>query len=341
MTIYFRFIFKKLTLNFLICYISLLFSYFLTDLFSHTSIPPPSVILLNFLAMILLRADLLVSLAFLLALLGTLLSLNEHREIMACQAAGFSKWRILFPFYLFTLLLALFSYANGEWGTPFASGKLRVIKKSRKIAKASPFSMKILPDKSRVLFQVDENGIHDFYWIRSHQDILHCKRLIFEEETPIGLFVDIFSSSENDLLEKKASIDKMVLDMRFKEMKNQPFMNHYSSLSRLFRLLTTNILSIISDREKVLTFLLYKLLYPLFPLFFLTILSPAFISYRRTLNPYFTFLKAILAYLIFYSFIKTFILLGENYILSPWITLVLPFVLLQGFFSVRLSRCET
>jgi lipopolysaccharide export LptBFGC system permease protein LptF len=335
--LYFQFIFKKLFILFLIIYTSLLSTFFCLELLTFSSLPSIEKLFYFFLSLALSKADLLLTLSLLLASIQTIQSLRQHGELTALETNGISKARLSLPFFTLSLLLTVFSYWNIEFGVTHATDwKIKSVH-SKRNTKSTPLESRHLPDQTRVIYQQNNTQIFDLYWILSSKEILHCKTLSFEGDHYVGHFVDRIKQNVLGRFEKSESYLKMDLPFLLNDIKERIVPPQKMPLSNIYSALENKSLMLSFDQAKFITALLYKLIHPWFPLLFITgLLAYLFSAQRKT--SYFSFLIGILFYLFFYSMMKTFILLSENYFISPWITIFLFPIGIQGIFTYKLCK---
>ncbi len=325
--LYFRFIFRKLFFLFLAIHFSLLFGFFCLDSFAIHSLPGYKKMILHFFSLTFLKSDLFLPLSFLLAAIHTIQSLKQHNEFIALQVSGISKFRLSLPYFTLSLFLALFSYGNVEFGIPQA----HIWEGSSKI-KSLPFEVHHLADQSRVLYQRD---LSDLYWVRSNKEIWHCKKVSMESGILVGHFVDHLKRNSSGQFEKGDSFLELPLPFILDTPQLFSSSAKTSPFSKIFQTLIDQPLS--SDRAQFLTAFLYKLVHPWFPFLFMTAIL-AFLLPSRTVSPYFPFLIGIFLTLLFYAMMKTFIILGAHYFLSPWVTLFFIPLGMQGIFTYKLCK---
>ncbi len=335
--LYFSLIFRKLFLLFILIHTSLLCSYFFLEFITLSSTPNISKLFLHFLSLSLSKSDFFITFSFLLAAIQTIQSLKSHGELTALQANGISTLRISLPFLLTATLLATFSYWNYEVGIPNAHiWKIHALHK-RKSTEAPPFLIKQLPDHTKIIYQEYDKEIHDLYWIISQNEIWHCKNIVRSENQYVGHFVDKLSKNPLGRFEKSESFPSYSLPFSLDNNIEPLSAPEKSPLSRIFSLLRDDSLIISQDRAKFITCLLYKIINPWFPLFALLGIL-AFLLPGKIQNTYFSFLIGIFCYLLFYSMMKTFTILGESYFISPWLTMLLIPIGIGTTFTYRLCK---
>lgn len=335
--LYFRFIFRKLFALFLLIHFSVMGAYFCLDLLTFSSFPTSSKLFFHFLSLVLSKSDFFITFSFLLAAIHTLQSLKQHGELTALQVSGISKIGLILPFFTLTLFLALFSFWNIEFGIQTARGWKAKSSHKKKTTHISPIEVKYLSDHSRLIYQEDGSKIFDLYWIISDKEIWHCKEVFQENNQLVGHFVDILKQNSLSRFEKSDSFLSYNLPFQLDDCTERFILPEKSPLSKVYGTLTNESLMISADRAKFLTAFIYKIIYPWFPLIFMTAIL-AFLLPSRAKTSYFSFLIGIFCYLLFYSMMKTFMILGENYLISPWITVFLVPIGMQGALTYKLCK---
>ena len=335
--LYFQFIFKRLFCAFLLIHFSVLCIYFSLELLSIPSHPAFNKLFFHFLSIALSKADFFLTLSFLLASIQTIQSLKHHGELTALLASGVSKFFIATPFLVLSIFITLFSYWDMEFGIIKArEWKIKSHKKKYELHLPS-FQVKYLPDQSRIIYQENDSRVFDLYWITSENTLLHCKSISKENEKLVGHFVDKLRKNPLGRFEKEESYQDFTLPFLIEDGIERFIPPEKSPLSKIFQTLTNESLIASTDRAKLITSFIYKCVHPLFPFLALTALF-LFLFPARSLNSYFAFLIAIFSYLLFYSMMKTFIILGENYFVSPWLTVLIIPVTIQGALTYKLCK---
>ena len=335
--LYFQFIFLKLVTLFAIIYASLLSTFFALELLTFSSIPSAEKLFYFFLSLALSKSDLLLTLSLLLASIQTIQSLRQHGELTALETNGISKAKLYLPFFTLALLLAVFSYWNTEFGV--TSANLWKIKSthSKKSKTQLPLETRHLPDQTRLVYQQNETEIFDLYWIISSKEIVHCKTVSYEDDHYVGYFVDRIKQNVLGRFEKTQSYPKLDLPFLLNEIEERILPPAKMPLSKIYTSLENKSLMLSFDHAKFITAFLYKLIHPWFPLLFITGLL-AYLFSTQSKTSYFLFLLGILFFLFFYSMMKTFILLSENYFISPWITIFSIPMGIQAIFTYKLCK---
>lgn len=335
--IYFKFIFKRLLLLFSCIFLFLTSSYFCLELLTFSSFPPVKRLFFHFLSLILFKADFFINLSFLLATTYTLQTLKQQGELIALQTAGISKFRLSAPFYTLAAILLLFSYWNTEAGIAKAvSWKIQSTRKNKRFKK-EPIVVKTLENGQKIIYQIENSAVFDLYWIISEKEIIHCKSVSETNHLLTGHFADKLEMNPLGRFEKANSFQSLPLPFVLDDLKERFVPPEKCSLSTIYSILTTESLTLSTDYAKYLSSFVYKLIHPWFPFIFATGLL-AFIIPSQRKTTYLSFVIGIFSFLLFYSIIKTFMILSENYLVSPWLSVFLIPIAIQGGFTYRLCK---
>lgn len=314
MTLCFRFIFQKLFLSFCAIY-SLIFSSFL---FFDWLVQRETVWIPTLLDLALVKLELICPLSMLLALVHTLTTLKTHHEILALQSFGVTKKALSAPFFTFCLLFIPISYLNTSLFIPLAKPYL-MQEKVDSIDLPSTFLVKQLEDGATIAYQTKNGEIFDLYWIPSTSNIWHAKTITFEGDVVVGHFVDCIIKDGKGCMKKIDSYDSYIFPVALTNPGDH-------SVSRL------------ADHRYFYTLSCYNIANALLPTLFTTAFLSFFLCYSRTVRPYFSYFIALVAFLLFFSLLKTFIILGNNYVIAPVFSLILLPLTLEVFFLCRLYK---
>lgn len=314
MKLYFRFIFRKLLLSFCLVYFLIVSSVFLFEwLIQRESELIPIVFDLLF-----VKLEFLCPFSMLIALIHTLTTLKTNHEILALQSFGVSKSAIITPIFIFALLFIPLTYLNHTCLIPFAKPYL-VQEKIDNIQLPSAFLVKQLEDGSTVAYQTKDGEVFDLYWIPSYTDIWHAKTITFKDGTVQGNWVDHLQKDEMGRMKKTDSFETFELPISLVDPSDH-------TVSRL------------ADDRYYYTIFCYKVASSLIPLLFVTALLPLFLRHSREIRPYLIYLLTLIAFLLFFSLLKTFIILGQNYVIAPMFSLIVFPIILEALFFFRLCK---
>jgi lipopolysaccharide export system permease protein len=303
----------------------------------------PSVLAIYYANYFIKYAGLLVPLALMIATIKVLYTLNLRRELVALQASGMRLRTLLRPFFFLAALCTLFNYLNAEFLAPNSISYLENFRKKhfhKKMEKSRKgIHVLYLKDQSKLVYQTldkQKNAFFDLFWIRSPNDIWRIKYLSSDPNHPEGQWVDHLERDKDGYLQKTASFETYL----FKELKWDRTMTQKGlvpmenrKISQLFH--TSFSKKTISSYEKAqaLSYFLFKCAIPL--LSFLVVLStaPYCVRYSRNSRPFVTYTLSLFCFVALYALLDAAVILGENLIFSPWLTISAPLLLCTFFFT--------
>ncbi len=339
-----RYIFKDL----IKCFLFFLFSFFVLYLLADFSTHAQSFIkdgklsliktLFHYLNQFFKRLPLLLPLALLISTIKVLSSLNTHRELVALQSSGLKLKKILTPFWILAGLCCLVGYLNEEVIIPKIANYLTESKHSRsknhlKNNKKKPFTVLYLKDSSKLVYQNinnEKNAFFDVYWIRSYNDIWRMKYLSTDPHKPLGEFVDHIGRTDAGFLEKKESYEQCILpSLKWKasDLYKKQASAKYQKISRLAYSLLKNEGDSFHSKGESSTYLFYKLAMPLMPFLILLGVIPYCVNYSRDPAIALLYGISIFCFVVFFTFLESLIIIGENQTVPPFIAIWLPFSL--------------
>lgn len=219
---------SKVFLLFLLCFFGL---YVIIDYASHTAGLPNHHMKVNWIdlgryygSIFISRAEILIPVALLIAVIKTLSTANKRNELVALLAGGIGIKAILRPFLAVGLFFTLLLFLNQEFLLPRALTSLQRIEDATRDAKklknqiASVQSV-VLEDGSIILYHSYDSfkeQFFDAYWIRSADDIYRMKALSPYDRVPKGYYVDRLERQlSGQLVRTETFIDKAFTEMRF------------------------------------------------------------------------------------------------------------------------------
>jgi lipopolysaccharide export system permease protein len=104
----------------------------------------------------------------LLATLITLSLLSRSNEITALRSCGIGLKRVLIPLFVVTLLLASFSFIDGEWGIPYANQKFNYLDDVALKKRMHILALK----KNRIWFHTGENSFCNIRKVEPKKQVL-------------------------------------------------------------------------------------------------------------------------------------------------------------------------
>lgn len=347
--------FIRIFLLFLCCFYGL---YVLIDYASHTSTLahkthiPWQELIRYYLFIFASRAEILLPLALLIALVYTICTLNTHHELIAFMASGFSLRLLMKPFMMMGLFCVLLMYANEQFLLPEALRNLRRFENATKHQKHRQSTMLsvqhvILEDGSLLIFQkydAVKERFFDVYWIESINSIYRMKYLSPNLSAPLGYFVDhLIRKTSGEVIQETA-----YLELSFPAIKFNPDLLQSTILDpdilSLFELAEQvfTISSSTNEKEsKILTAFYWKLCMPWLCL--LAIIGPASfcVKFSRQLPVFFIFVCSLFGLIAFYMFIDASQVVAKRQIISPLWAIFGPFLITFCYFGWRFIKMES
>lgn len=285
-----------------------------------------------------LRIDLFLPLAFLLAMLNTLFTLNAHFELVALQTSGLSRKKLLIPFVWVAALLSLVSYANHEWVAPIAVKDINAFKRSKaKKPDKKKFVQTIaLEDGSELVYQsfdAQASTFSDVFWIRSPKDLWTMKTLSFTHG-PMGQYVDHLTRSPQGLLEKVESFPTHYfseMPLRRLGIPGEIIPFEGRSLSTLLE--ESTLPSI--DLPLAQTHLHRKLALPLLPFLVIIAIAPFAVTFSRQKNGIYLVAFSLFGFIVLMILYDSLVILGENRLVPPTVAMWAPLLATLSLFSRR------
>ena len=346
MTIWRRYLFRRLLFSLAAIFLCLLTLYIAID-FSINGVRFLSKettswldICINYLRHLAKFFDLFASISFLLASLKTLLDLNHHRELVALQIGGISAKKLLSPFFAVAALLTALSYANSQWVAPDAQMAAthfhQAHSKKKSKLKKHIFSID-LQDGSELVYQSYDpktKELFDVFWIKAADDLWYIKYLGVGKEPFQGRFADHFV--RDGILQKVASEESRLFpEIQWDEIaslqKIIPLEN------RSLSLLLQQTLSCGSEKQKSAAHLHYKLALPCLPFLILLSIAPVSFRFSRGRSSFLLIGVSFFAFAALHTFLDAMLILAENQVFSPltiiWGPMALCFAIASFFFS--------
>jgi lipopolysaccharide export system permease protein len=296
-----------------------------------------------------MRMEVLVPFAILIAVIKTLSQLNTNNELIALMAGGIKLKRILRPFVLFGLFFTLLMYLNTEFLQPRALKYHKQVDLKRAQAKQkkhnhSPIRQLILEDGSTIIFQnYDEadQQLFDVFWIKSINDIYRMKTLSPYSVVPIGHSVEHLVRNEDKTMTVAEFIDqKEFPEIHFDKNKLQESVTTPDDLS-LTQLAAKwpKERSNLSEKEaKIVTVFYYKMAMPWLCLLAAIAPAPFAVRFTRTLPIFFIYAGCIFGLVAFYLVMDAALILGERQVVSPEVAIWVPFGAFFAFFGWKFYK---
>ena len=295
------------------------------------------------------RADLLIPLALLISTLKVLFSLNDRGELIALQSSGLPAKKILRPFFLIGLLCTLFNVASSEFLLPAGLNHLdqfreKHFKHSIRGHRKDPVHVIPLKDRSKIIYHTEDQEKQlflDVFWIQSVNEIWRMQSLSTDPDNPNASYVDHLKRNSEGNFEKMESFEQYLFS-KFRWQADPtgkgftPLENR--KLSELLRLLFQKTKTTAYEYPQVLTHFLFKLAIPFLSLLVVIAGAPFCIRHSRNLPVFLTYAIALFSFIAFFTLIDAAVILGENLTLSPYLAILLPFILCWIAFGLKYRK---
>lgn len=329
-------------LGFFFLYSVIEYSTHLSDFFKDRQWQAQEVVL-YYANLLLKRLDFLIPLALLLSTIKVLTSLNLKNEWLVLQAAGIPTRRLLQPFWTVAIACTLVTYLNFQYLLPSALrhiDEFRVthfqnshLAKRRQLIHLLP-----LQDNTKLLYQSfdkEKNLLFDVLWIKSLDEIWHIKYLNADPTQPLAHFADHIVRNSAGVLEKQKSYVKIHLqDLKWHPRRARqglvPF--EQKSITDLYRLRHSPTTSPY-EVPKMTTALLFRLTVPLISPLLVMAIAPFCLSYHRQRHFFLVYALGLFGLFAIYMLLDALSILSETGILSPFVAICSPLLLLSSFFT--------
>jgi len=295
------------------------------------------------------RADLLIPLALLVSTLKVLFSLNTRGELIALQASGLPRKKILRPFFFIGLVCTLFTLTSSEFLLPSSLNFLDRFRQEHfkhhdHGHHKEPVHTIRLKDRSKIIYQTADSEkklFQDVFWVQSVDEIWRMQSLSIDSENPIGFNVDHLKRNSEGNFEKAESFDQY----RFAKFRWQPDPTgkgytplENRRLSELFYLLTQKAKTTAYEYPQVLTHFLFKVVMPFLSLLVVAAGAPFCLKYSRNLPIFFTYAIALFSFIAFFALMDAAVILGENLVVSPYLAILAPIILCWIAFGIKYRK---
>lgn len=301
---------------------------------------------------LIIRMDVLIPFALLIATVRTLTSITMNNELLALMAGGLELKRIMRPFIYACLFFTAVLYLNHQFFVPKALSKLRLMTDLKKIEKNKNNNLTfvqsvVLDDHTILLYQSynsAERSFFDVYWIRSVDDIYRIKKLFPYNEVPIGYYVDQLKRNKEGNLTVVSSFEEYTFpDIKFTEKILLETINspEYQSLTNLWRQLPSFSKYPTEKESMTGTMFFLRMTMPWLCLF--AFLAPAPFCIRFSRNPplFLIYSCSIFGLVAVYLVFDAGAILGNRQVLSPAYAILLPFICLVSYFTWNYRRLST
>jgi len=270
----------------------------------------------------LIRLELFVPMAFLLATLKVLFQFNAHRELLAMWAGGVSLRRVSWGFLAFGCLLLAFLYVHEEWVLPKAyKRKMQYVERGLVKQKKRGLKPLYLQDRSLLVYESYcplKKHFSNVYWIRSADDILHMGALHVGPSVPLGQNVRFIARKKGQGLEEKRFLKEVLLTN---------FKWHHSFFVESLRLPEEFSLSVLwkelkrkvgGERDALFLSAWYrKLIFPWLPLLSIMGLLPWSLRFSREFPFFAVATVSILSFVVCFLFLDALFAASKRQVLHP------------------------
>jgi lipopolysaccharide export system permease protein len=296
------------------------------------------------------RADLLIPMALLISTLKVLFALNSRGELIALQASGLPRKKILRPFFFIGLVCVLFNLLSSELLLPSSLNFLDKFRQehfkhyNRTGKRKEPVHVLRLKDRSKIIYQMvdpEKKLFQDVFWVRSVDEIWRMHSLSVDPENPIGFYVDHLKRDSEGNFEKVESFDQY----RFAKFRWQPDPTgkgytplENRRLSELLHLLIQKTETTAYEYPQILTHFLFKAAMPFLSLLIVAAGAPFCLQYSRNPPIFLTYAIALFSFVAFFALMDAAVILGENLVVSPYLAILMPIGLCWIAFSFKYRK---
>lgn len=357
MKIFEAYVLKQFLRVFIFLLLSLFFLYVLMDYATHTqdfilgSGASIKLIAHYYLLQFVKRAEILVPLALLLSTIKVLTHLNAHRELVAFQAAGIHKGKLIRPILLVASLCTLLSMGINEYGLSYSLNQIdkfydKYLSHSYKGNRGDPLHVMVLEDQSKLVYQFYDAAKESFFdvlWIRSSDEIWKMKYLKADPEFPHGQFVDHLLRNREGVFEKSQSFplfffEDLKWDQGMPKKGFVPFENR--SVSELLIEEKRHHRPDSYRSSEITTQIFFKLAMPLLSLLVVMGVAPYCVRHVTRLAQLSIYGIALFSFVGFIAFMDAAVILGESSTFPPSLVILTPFALALGFFGWKIVRLQ-
>lgn len=305
----------------------------------------------HYLCEFVLRAEILIPFAFLIAVVRVLSQLNSQNELVALLTAGYSKKRLLRPFMFLAIIIVFFLYLNTQIFTPIASKRLqrfdeKYTREKPKIDERRMIHHLLLEDGSTLLYRTFDQKSAKFeevFWIRSIDEVWRIASLKPHPSPPFAEYVEIFKRSGKDLLTLASAKEEMeISELRFNKKRLMETITPADelSLTNLFKNLRKSSSSNSEKEARLYTSFYRKLALPWLALLAVIGVAPFCLYFTRQLSIFLIYTGAIFGLVAIYLIMDAATVLGERQVVSPFAAIFVPFTFFVGVFIFRFWRMK-
>lgn len=318
--------------------------------YHHTRLRPLE-LLIHYGCEFLVRAEILVPFALLIASVKLLCKHNANNELVALLAAGYSKKRLVTPLLGFALSITALMYLNLEVAFPQATKRLQRLdekyarEKPAKNAKPLVHHL-VLEDGSLLLFKewnTAEKQFEEVFWVRSVNELWKIGELDPYATPPKGYTIDLLKrGNEGELTLAYSAEQADFNEMRFnrKRLIDTIVPPEELALTELYRKLPHSNQELNEKESLILSAFYRKLAMPWLPVLIVVGIAPSCLFFSRQLPLFFIYAGSIFGLVAVYLIINAATVLGERQVFDPFIATFTPFIALSLLLIVRFLRMK-
>lgn len=299
------------------------------------------------------RIDLVLPLALLISTNKVLLHLNQKNEMIALFVSGLKKTALLRPFFIMASFITVSIFLNFEYMIPNSLDYLedfenQHFKKTISQNYESPSTYVLaMENGGKFIFSkydTQSKCFKDVFFIQSQDKIWKMKFLKIDTAIPEGHYVEHLVRNENNLLIEEQSYEKHLfpnlnLDFSIKNHTQIPF--EHRSISSLY----SNILHPTSfyqeNISKIQTQFFFKLCMPFISFLVIIACAPFCMTFSRRLPIFMVYAMSMFGIIAFFTVMDAAVILGENHIFPPFLTIAIPFLMCLGGFGLKfINTCS-
>ena len=297
------------------------------------------------------RASLILTLSLIIATIQVLCRSNRHNELLALQTTGLSLFSLARPFFFASFCCCALHLYNAEYLLPSYLTSMNRFEKTHfkgpKTHTKPGVHTLFLPGEKRLIYQrydPKRERFIDVFLLVSFDEIWHSKTLCVAKRPPTGFFVEKIARNSSGIMEKKASFARYVfsdLSVDFSTTETPKDLLETQSLSQLFRGAFLTPSASLHFQAKAKTHLYSHIATSFFPFLIVLGIFPFCIASKRHLPVFLIFSISIFSYVFLFAFSKACLILGENQVLAPHISMFgVPLILFLLFGTHFMKKCK-
>lgn len=319
--------------------------------YNHLSHVPWIEVLYYYFREFVLRLDVFIPFALLIACIKTLTQLNTNNELVALMASGMKLKTLLRPFVFLGLLCTALIYLNTQFLLPQTLKDLRHVRDAHTLLKNKKrnhiFVQSVaLKNRSTLLFQeydASKEMFFDAYWIKTFDEIYRIKYLYPYAEVPSGKFVDHLVRNKDGKLEKAETFTEHTFPkMKFskKVLLDTIIPPEELSYSKLWKKLPKHGNPPNEKESEMIATFSQKLVIPWLCLLAVIGPAPFCVRFSRYFPIFFIYALSIFGLVACYLIIEASVVLASRQVIPPHWAIGLPFFLVMGTFLWRYVKLK-